>query len=83
VAGSNWRAFATTGPDHTLIFRLDPKGVWVAFDEERRRILVQEIPLEEFGIYLVNSRFATTFATAPGALPYLAGVLVYEYRIVP
>ena len=82
-AGSDtWGAFAVTGPDDTIIFRIDPTFEWVAFDNQRNKILTQPIPPEYRGVYFINEAFGRAYASENEPVHYLSGIRVYRYRIV-
>lgn len=81
-AGATWRAFATSGPNGTLVFRIDPRCEWVVFDADRNRILSQPIPQELRSVCFVDSRYALGFASVAAPVFYVTNLLVYEYRIV-
>jgi hypothetical protein len=77
-----WRAFAVSGPDDTVIFRVDPKGEWVVFDGARNEVVRQTIPQDLRPLLIADSRFAQGFVMTEEPVRYPAGIRVYEYQIV-
>lgn len=77
-----WRAFAVSGPDNTVVFRVDPTGEWMVFDSNRELLLRQPIPQEFVGVYMVDRDHGRSFVFSDPPVQFASAVRVFRYVLV-